>query len=78
MFVLVPLRLVFWYSLHEWNVLASSFNFVGDANYRQLLGDPSLPRVLLASIIFSAGLAVLNMSLALLLAVLLDQKLRGM
>ncbi|MGV8856516.1 MAG: carbohydrate ABC transporter permease [Devosia sp.] len=77
-FVLVPLGLVFWYSLHEWNVLANSFNFVGDANYRQLLSDSSLPRVLLASAIFSVGLVVLNMSLALLLAVLLDQKLRGM
>ncbi|NGP17348.1 carbohydrate ABC transporter permease [Devosia aurantiaca] len=76
-FVLIPLGLVFWYSLHEWNVLANSFNFVGDANYQLLLRDPQLPRVLTASAIFSAGLAVLNMSLALLLAVLLDQKLRG-
>jgi multiple sugar transport system permease protein len=77
-FVLFPLALVFWYSLHEWNVLANSFNFVGDANYQQLLRDPSLPKVLTASAIFSAGLVVLNMSLALLLAILLDQKLRGM
>src|SRR5690606_15919776 len=76
-FVLVPLGLVFWYSLHEWNVLANTFNFVGDANYQQLLRDPSLPSVLTSSAIFSAGLVVLNMSLALLLAVLLDQKLRG-
>jgi multiple sugar transport system permease protein len=77
-FVLIPLGLVFWYSLHEWNVLANTFNFVGDANYQQLLRDPSLPRVLASSAIFSGGLVVLNMSLALLLAVLLDQKLRGM
>ncbi|MEO9299898.1 carbohydrate ABC transporter permease [Devosia alba] len=77
-FVLIPLGLVFWYSLHEWNVLANTFNFVGDANYQQLLRDPSLLRVLASSAIFSAGLVVLNMTLALLLAVLLDQKLRGM
>lgn len=77
-FVLVPLGLVFWYSLHEWNVLASSFTFVGTANYQMLLTDPNLPAVLLASAIFSAGLVVFNMALALLLAVLLDQKLRGM
>jgi multiple sugar transport system permease protein len=76
-FVLVPLGLVFWYSLHEWNVLANTFNFVGDANYQQLLRDPSLPGVLTSSAIFSAGLVVLNMSLALLLAILLDQKLKG-
>ena len=66
-FVLVPLGLVFWYSLHEWNVLANSFNFVGDANYQQLLRDPSLPQVLGASAIFSGGLVVLNMSLPLML-----------
>src|SRR5690606_25648440 len=76
-FVLVPLGLVFWYSLHEWNVLASTFNFVGAANYQMLLADPNLPAVLASSAIFSAGLVVLNMSLALLLAVLLDQKLKG-
>ncbi|KKB80329.1 sugar ABC transporter permease [Devosia soli] len=76
-FVLVPLGLVFYYSMHEWNVLASTFTFVGDANYQMLLRDPNLPPVLLASAIFSAGLVVLNLSLALLLAVLLDQKLKG-
>jgi len=76
-FVLVPLGLVFWYSLHEWNVLANTFNYTGSLNYEQLLGDPSLPGVLLASALFSAGLVVLNMSLALLLAVLLNQKLAG-
>ncbi|MBO9652661.1 MAG: sugar ABC transporter permease [Variovorax sp.] len=76
-FVLVPLVLVFWYSLHEWNVLANSFNYTGIQNYQQLLNDPTLPGVLLASALFSAGLVVLNMSLALLLAVLLNQKLAG-
>lgn len=77
-FVLLPLGLVFYYSLHEWNVLANTFTFVGDANYQMLLRDPNLPQVLWASAVFSAGLVLLNMSLALLLAVLLDQKLKGM
>lgn len=76
-FVLIPLVLVFWYSLHEWNVLAGTFRFQGTANYTKLLNDPVLPEVLLASGVFSAGLVVLNMSLALLLAVLVDQKLKG-
>jgi multiple sugar transport system permease protein len=76
-FVLIPLGLVFYYSLHEWNVLANTFTFVGGANYQLLLRDPNLPQVLWASAVFSAGLVVLNMSLALLLAVLLDQKLKG-
>ncbi|WP_433379206.1 carbohydrate ABC transporter permease [Actinoplanes sp. CA-142083] len=76
-FVLVPLVLVFWYSLHEWNVLANTFTFSGADNYRKLLDDPNVPHVLRATALFSAGLVVLNLSLALLLAVLLNQKLRG-
>jgi len=76
-FVFVPLVLVVWYSLHEWNVLAGSFSYTGSQNYEQLLNDPGLPEVLRATAIFSAGLVVSNLSLALLLAVLLNQKLRG-
>ncbi|MCL6655292.1 sugar ABC transporter permease [Agrobacterium rubi] len=76
-FVLVPLGLVFWYSLHEWNVLANTFTFTGSQNYRMVIEDTNLLEVLGATAIFSAGLVVLNMSLALLLAVLLNQKLAG-
>jgi len=78
LFVFVPLGLVFWYSLHEWNVLAGTFTFVGADNYRQLAEDPKLGGVLAATGLFSAGLVVLNLTLALLLAVLLNQRLRGM
>ena len=76
-FVLVPLALVVWYSLHEWNVLADTFDFVGTENYRLLAADPKLPSVLGATALFSIGLVVLNLALALLLAVLLNQRLRG-
>ncbi|GAA2642998.1 carbohydrate ABC transporter permease [Paractinoplanes durhamensis] len=76
-FVLIPLVLVAWYSLHEWNVLANTFTFSGVDNYRQLAEDPTVPRVLRATLLFSAGLVIVNLSLALLLAVLLNQKLRG-
>jgi multiple sugar transport system permease protein len=77
LFVLIPLGLVVYYSLHEWNVLAGTFRNVGAANYTKLATDPALPEVLLASAIFSAGLVVFNLCLALLLAVLVDQKLKG-
>ncbi len=77
-FVLLPLAMVFWFSLHEWNVLANTFNFVGASNYQQLMRDPNLPTVLGASALFSSGLVVFNLSLAMLLAVLLNQKLAGM
>ncbi len=76
-FVLIPLGLVFWYSLHEWNVLANTFTYTGAQNYRMLVEDGNLRDVLGATAIFSAGLVVFNLSLALLLAVLLNQKLAG-
>ncbi len=76
-FVLLPLVLILYYSLHEWNVLADTFSFVGAANYQALLDDPKIGSVLRATALFSAGLVVLNLGLALLLAVLLNQKLRG-
>ncbi|WP_026171915.1 MULTISPECIES: carbohydrate ABC transporter permease [unclassified Streptomyces] len=77
LFVLTPLVLVFWYSFHEWNTLAGTFNPVGTDNYQQLLDDPKLPGVLRATAVFSVGLVALNLTLALALAVLLNQKLRG-
>ncbi|MBQ1024969.1 carbohydrate ABC transporter permease [Micromonospora sp. C95] len=77
LFVLIPLGLVVWYSLHEWNVLAGTFEFVGPGNYQALAEDPNLPSVLRVTALFSIGLVVFNLSLALLLAVLLNQRLRG-
>jgi multiple sugar transport system permease protein len=77
LFVLLPLGLIGWYSMHEWNVLAGRFTFVGADNYAQLLDDANLPTVLRSTAVFSIGLVVLNLALALLLAILLNQRLRG-
>ena len=76
-FVLIPLGLVVYYSLHEWNVLAGTFKNERPTNNKKQESDPSLPEVMLASGLFSAGLVVFNLSLALLLAILVNQKLRG-
>lgn len=76
-FVVLPLGMVVWYSLHEWNVLANTFTFVGAENYQRMASDPGLGDALLATVWFSIGLVVVNIALALLLAVLLNQKLPG-
>ncbi|WP_231916082.1 carbohydrate ABC transporter permease [Microbacterium karelineae] len=73
-FVIIPLIAVGWYSLHEWNVLAGSFLFAGGANYERMLADQGLHDSLIASAWFSLGILVLNVSLSLGLAVLLNQK----
>lgn len=77
LFVIGPLIAVVWYSLHEWNVLANTFTFAGAANYERMLEDSALHASLAASAWFSLGVVVLNISLALFLAVLLNQKLPG-
>src|SRR5690606_3477781 len=76
-FVIVPLIAVLWFSLHDWNVLANTFVFAGADNYERMLSDPGLRDSLLASLWFSIGLVVLNVTLALFLAVLLNQRLPG-
>ena len=76
-FVIAPLVAVFWFSLHDWNVLANTFVFSGADNYERMLSDPGLHNSLLVSLWFSIGLVVLNITLALFLAVMLNQKLPG-
>lgn len=77
LFVVGPLIGVIWFSLHDWNVLANSFEFAGAENYERLVADGTLHQALQATLWFSLGVVVLNISLALVLAVLLNQKLPG-
>jgi multiple sugar transport system permease protein len=77
LFVLIPLGLVVYYSFHEWNVLSGTIEFVGAANYQKLLNDPQIPQVLGVTAIFSVGLVLFNIPLALLLATLLNRSGRG-
>jgi multiple sugar transport system permease protein len=76
-FVLVPLVLVVFYSFQQWNILSGSIESAGLANYQKLASDPQIPQVLGATAIFSIGLVVLNIPLALLLAVMLNRKGRA-
>lgn len=76
-FVILPLCLVIWFSLQNWNVLSGTSTFAGADNYRKLLADPQIAQVALATTIFSVGLVLLNIPMALVLAVLLNRKGRG-
>lgn len=76
-FVVYPMVAVSWFSLNEWRVLGNTFRFVGTENYERLFADPSFHDSLRATVVFSIGLVVCNVVLALLLAVLLNQKLPG-
>lgn len=76
-FVLYPVLAVVYYSLHTSNLLSGQSTYVGLQNYRQLMHDPATPSVARATALFCLGLVVVNISLALLLALLLNQRLRG-
>lgn len=76
-FVLGPLIAVFWFSLNDFNALRRTFSFVGAANYESILADPIFAEGVRNTAVFSAALVPLNLGLAMLLAVLLNQKLRG-
>jgi ABC-type polysaccharide transport system permease subunit len=76
-FVLLPVGMAIWYSLNDWNVFTGKQTFVGGENYAALASDPQLPKVLLATVIFSGGVVVVNITLGLLIAVLLNRKFRG-
>ena len=74
---LVAIVWVLWLSLHDVNVLAGSQDFVGLDNYTRILTDPSMITVLPNTFFFVCVLSVAGTVIALLLAVLLNQKLRG-
>ena len=76
-FVVYPLVALTWYSFQDWRPLSGGPEFSGLENYERLLSDTTLRESLIASGIFSVGLVVFNIALALLLATLLNQKLRG-
>ncbi|MEV4334398.1 sugar ABC transporter permease [Streptomyces sp. NPDC049597] len=76
-FVLGPLIAVVHYSLTKYNNLTGEISFVGGENYRRLLDDPLAVEVARNTAVFSLGLVPFNICFALLLAVLLDQGLRG-
>ncbi|MDT0268589.1 sugar ABC transporter permease [Streptomyces sp. DSM 44915] len=74
---LIPFGYVVWYAFHDWNPLLGEFTWIGFDNFDRLLGDDVVWGALLTTFTFTALLMVLNISLALLLAVLLNQRLRG-
>ncbi|MBH0052550.1 sugar ABC transporter permease [Salinibacterium sp. SWN139] len=76
-FVLIPLALVVYFSLHEWNVLGNKFTYVGVENFERFFTDPQIVPVMQATGVFSIGLVFFNLTIALLLAVMLNRSMAG-
>ncbi len=76
-FVLFPILFAFVLSLHRWDVLKPNRPFVGLENYAKLLHDPLFWNALGNSALYTLGSVPLGMALALGVAVLVNQRLRG-
>ena len=75
-FVIYPILGSLYYSLTDWDGLAPSLHFVGLANFQQLLSDPTVLINVRNTLVFAAGVMVVQNGVALVLAVILDGFLR--
>ncbi|WP_233518074.1 carbohydrate ABC transporter permease [Streptomyces corynorhini] len=73
----VPFLFVIWYSFNEWRPLTGEREFTGLDNYSRLFADPTFSASVVASLLFSVGVLVLNLVIAISLAVLLNRRMRG-
>lgn len=71
-----PLIKSFKMSLFDWNVLTNTGNFIGLQNYYQLFQDPNFWDALWHTFCYAAIQTPLTMALALLVAILLNQKIK--
>jgi multiple sugar transport system permease protein len=76
-FVFLPVLGAFGISLTDWD-LVGEMEWVGAANYAKLVTDPLAQRTLLNTFVYTLVSVPLGLMLSLLLAVLLNQKLRGL
>jgi raffinose/stachyose/melibiose transport system permease protein len=76
-FVLVPFFMSASYSFTKWNGLDKVPTFIGLANYAALLKDTSMAKTLAFTFKYMACVVVLTNIVALVLAILLDNKIKG-
>jgi multiple sugar transport system permease protein len=75
-FMLLPIFVVVWLSLHHWNLLGP-IEYVGGANWRSVLGDAEFGNSLLVTLVFVAIVVPTQTVLGLAVASLLARDLPG-
>ncbi len=71
-----PILRTFYVSFFKWNMATPKMEFVGLANYAQAWNAPVFWEVLQNNLLFAAGTVPLTLGLALVLALLINQKIR--
>jgi multiple sugar transport system permease protein len=75
-FTLFAVSFAFYISFHEWNIIRPEKPFLGWENYQRLFRDPRFLRSVINTLTFMVGVP-LNLSVGLMVALLLNTKVRG-
>lgn len=73
----LPVLFLFVLSLHKWNIVKWPPTYVGLANYEKILSDPYYLRVLFNTVVLGVSAVVINLVLGFLVALMLNQRIRG-
>lgn len=76
-FVAYPLGFAFYLTVHNWNIVSPNRPFVGTRNYEILFSDPLFWKALGNTAVFLAVHIPLQIAVALLLSVVLNQQIRA-
>jgi ABC-type sugar transport system permease subunit len=72
-FVIYPIAQSLWMSLHDWSFFQTTHDFIGLANYAELLRDPRFWNALGNTVVFTVVTVPIQIVIGLLLAVRLSQ-----
>ena len=75
-FIVIPVFFSFYLSFCNWDLL-SSIKFVGFENYKELMLSPAFAMILKNTFIFALSTAVIALIIPLILAALINNKIRG-
>ncbi len=75
-----PLAQSIWLSFHQWAIGAplASASYIGLENYRILLADPNVWASIRVTLVFAFAVVVIEVTLGVALALVLDRQIRGM
>lgn len=76
-FTFWPVVYSLYLSFYRWNMISPTKKFLGLENYTRMLEDPIFWQTLRNTALLAAGTVFIKLGIALFLAVLLNQKLRG-
>lgn len=75
-FIIIPVLFSFGFSFIKWDLLNKP-EFVGFNNYINIFSDPLFGKILLNTIVFALSTSILGVIIPLILAVILNSKIRG-